>query len=412
MHELHYKRPLWVWMAYLLIAIFLVVFSAFVGYMIFGFIRWVSRPAEMRWDVLFYAIDKSFKISKTPFLDIFHILLTLPVFYLIFKGMRKAMNMRSRLGSYFSLLALTIALLINSIFISKFFGDLLPMVQRTISIAFFGCVIGFFIGLVIVGMRMSVLAPLRWLSYGWVYIFRGTPFILQAYFFWNLSGLLLSLGWADSLGHLFFYIGLPFMILVEKLNYIFIGFLQWPIWDGFLPYLDSLLGSQMAQMEQGQTFADIAARKTAFLRQFNRSWNSPYWWVLVATAINSSAYGSEIIRGGILSVQNSQMEAAKAFGMSRSLTFRRIRLKQAIAQALPAYSNEVILVLKATVVASAALSFVDFWDGYSKAASKFSVIFFPLVFIGACYFVTNYGLSILFKRLEVKANPWIYKNQA
>ncbi len=402
MHQLHYKRPLWVWAAYLIVAIFLTVFSAFVAYMIFGFIRWAAYPADIRWDVVSYALDKSFKIGKQPLLSLFYMALTLPVFYLIFKAMRKAFNMRSRMLSYMSLFLLTIALLVNSVLLSKFFGELLPMVQRTLSIGFFGCIIGFFMGLIIVAFRMSIIAPLRYLSYGWVYIFRGTPFILQAYFFWNLSGALLSLGMADFLGSIFFYISLPFTFAMEQLYHLF-----GPLWDGF----NNLFGTSFAASEYAQAI-DISARKAAFLKQFYRSWNSPYWWVLVAASINSSAYGSEIIRGGILSVQNSQMEAAKAFGMSKSLTFRRIRLKQAIAQALPAYSNEVILVLKSTVVASAALSFVDFWDGYTKAASKFSVIFFPLVIIGACYFITNYGLSLLFKRLEIKANPWIYKNQA
>ncbi len=412
MNNLHYKRPLWVWMAYLIVAIFLVIFSTFVAYMLFGFARWLIHLNDMRWNVVFYALEKSFKIGKAPLLDIFHIFLTLPIFYLIFLGIRKGLNISNRFISYMSICLLITALLFNSILLFSFLGSLLPMVQRTLSIAIFGCIIGFFIGLVIVAMRMSLLLPLRWLSFGWVYVFRGTPFILQAYFFWNLSGLLLSLGWADFLGNIFFYMSLPLNLAIEETNRIFIGFLQWPLWNSFLTIFDSVFGSKVATVEYVNQFANLAERKIAFIKQFNRSWNSPYWWVLIATAINSSAYGSEIIRGGLLSVHHNQMEAAKAFGMSNSLAFRRIRLRQAIAQALPAYSNEVILVLKATVVASAALSFVDFWDGYTKAASKFTMIFAPLIVIGFCYFITNYSFSRLFRRLEIKANPWIYKNQS
>ncbi len=411
MHELHYKRPLWVWIAYCIVAVFLVIFSTFVGYMIFGFTNWLIHIEDMRWDSVFYALNKSFKIGRNPAIDIIKLLLTLPVFYMLIWGLRKSMRMSRLWLCYTSCFILGLIFLITFILFFDFLGHILPMVQRTLSIAIFGCIIGFFLGLVIVAMRMSIIAPLRWISYSWVYVFRGTPFILQAYFFWNLSGLLLGLGWAHFFADIFFYISLPFSLALEKLNMLWLGFLS--LWgNGFLTGLDSMFGSQFASMESGAAFASMDERKAAFIRQFNRGWNSPYWWVLIASAINSSAYGSEIIRGGLLSVRENQMEAAEAFGMSKSLSFRRIRLKQAIAQALPAYSNEVILVLKATVVASAALSFVDFWDGYQQASSKYTMIFAPLIVIGFCYFVTNFSFSRLFRYLEIKANPWIYKNQS
>lgn len=79
----------------------------------------------------------------------------------------------------------------------------------------------------------------------------------------------------------------------------------------------------------------------------------PYWCAILALTLNSAAYASEIIRGGLLSVPYGQAEAARACGMSRLMIFRRITLPLAIRQALPAYSNEMISLIKSTSLASA-----------------------------------------------------------
>ncbi len=80
--------------------------------------------------------------------------------------------------------------------------------------------------------------------------------------------------------------------------------------------------------------------------------SSPLWCALLALTLNTAAYGSEIIRGGIESVPWGEMEAGRAFGMSGFLLFRRVIFPIAIRQALPAYGNEVILMVKATSLAS------------------------------------------------------------
>jgi octopine/nopaline transport system permease protein len=79
---------------------------------------------------------------------------------------------------------------------------------------------------------------------------------------------------------------------------------------------------------------------------------SPFWCAIMALTLNTTAYGSEIIRGGLESVQFGEVEAARAFGMSGFLLFRRIVFPIAIRQALPAYGNEVMLMVKATSLAS------------------------------------------------------------
>jgi len=78
----------------------------------------------------------------------------------------------------------------------------------------------------------------------------------------------------------------------------------------------------------------------------------PFWCAIIALTINTTAYGSEIIRGGLESVSWGEIEAARSIGMSGFLLFRRIVFPIAIRQALPAYGNEVILMVKATSLAS------------------------------------------------------------
>jgi len=79
---------------------------------------------------------------------------------------------------------------------------------------------------------------------------------------------------------------------------------------------------------------------------------SPFWCAIIALTLNTTAYGSEIIRGGLESVPYGEVEAARAFGMSGVLLFRRVVFPIAIRQALPAYGNEVMLMVKATSLAS------------------------------------------------------------
>jgi octopine/nopaline transport system permease protein len=77
-------------------------------------------------------------------------------------------------------------------------------------------------------------------------------------------------------------------------------------------------------------------------------------WFCAVTALtlNTAAYTSEIIRGGLSSVPHGAIEAGRAIGMSRLQLFRRITFPLAIRQALPAYGNEIILMVKASSLAS------------------------------------------------------------
>lgn len=84
-------------------------------------------------------------------------------------------------------------------------------------------------------------------------------------------------------------------------------------------------------------------------------WNffrDPFNCALLVFAINSTAYQTEILRGGIQGVARGEIEAAKAVGMGRLLTLRRVVFPHAYRIAWPAIGNEVILLMKASALAS------------------------------------------------------------
>ncbi|MDE2333012.1 MAG: ABC transporter permease subunit [Rhodospirillales bacterium] len=78
----------------------------------------------------------------------------------------------------------------------------------------------------------------------------------------------------------------------------------------------------------------------------------PTFCAILSLALNTAAYTSEILRGGLASVPAGAIEAGRAVGMSRGLLLRRVVLPLAIRQALPAYSNELIEMVKSTSLAS------------------------------------------------------------
>jgi octopine/nopaline transport system permease protein len=130
----------------------------------------------------------------------------------------------------------------------------------------------------------------------------------------------------------------------------------------------------------------------------------PYWCALIALSFNSAAYAAEIIRGGLLSVGRKEREAALACGMSRMLLMRRIVLPLAIRQALPAYGNEAIAMVKATSLAS----LVTLMEITGIAASIASETYRPIsVFVtaGAVYLMITFLLTRAVKALEYRLTP-------
>ncbi|NLV49121.1 MAG: amino acid ABC transporter permease [Clostridiales bacterium] len=119
----------------------------------------------------------------------------------------------------------------------------------------------------------------------------------------------------------------------------------------------------------------------------------------VAFGLNSGAYVSEVIRGGIGSVDIGQMEAGRSLGLPQLTVMRHIILPQAIKNILPALCNEGIAVLKETAIVGL-ISVVDLTRASDLVRSRTLAPFFPLVSVGIVYFLLVLLLSTAVGRLE------------
>ena len=120
--------------------------------------------------------------------------------------------------------------------------------------------------------------------------------------------------------------------------------------------------------------------------------------VLIALTMNSSAYVSEIIRGGINSVDIGQTEAARSLGMSASHTMTKIILPQAIKNILPSLANEYISMIKETSMAG---TFMLYELMYTRTilANKY-LSWQPLFIIAGIYLIMTLVLTNLVKFFE------------
>ena len=131
-----------------------------------------------------------------------------------------------------------------------------------------------------------------------------------------------------------------------------------------------------------------------------------YWCGILALTLNTCAYSSEIIRGGIQSVAFGQIESAKSVGMSRFLLYRRIILPIAFRQALPAYGNEIILMVKATSLVST----ITLMEVTGIARLIIAKTFSPVeIFIvaGLIYLTINFIVTRLVNYCEIKLTPYL-----
>ncbi|MFC9926090.1 amino acid ABC transporter permease [Streptomyces sp. NPDC127190] len=152
-------------------------------------------------------------------------------------------------------------------------------------------VLGFLLGTFLAVMRLSANPVLRALSWGYVWIFRSTPLLVQLLFWFNIGALYPTLG-----------LGIPFgpqFVTVKTVN---------------------LLG--------------------------------PTLTAVIGLTLHEAAYAAEAVRGGILSVDAGQTEAAQALGIGRLRTLRRIVVPQAMRSIVPTAGNMLIGTLKGTSIVS------------------------------------------------------------
>jgi polar amino acid transport system permease protein len=161
----------------------------------------------------------------------------------------------------------------------------------TLRLTVLAMIVGVAGGLVLAVMRMSSNRLLQGIATAYLWLFRGTPLLVQLIFWFNISALYPEMSIGLAIG----------------------------------PHLD--LGS-----------ANVLV--------------TPYVAAILGLGLHESSYMCEVIRGGIQSVDKGQTEAADAFGMSRLLSYRRIILPQAMRTIIPTTGNQVILMLKTTSMVS------------------------------------------------------------
>ena len=216
-------------------------------------------------------------------------------------------------------------LMINSL------PKLLSATLTTLKLLSLSLIFGLIIGLIFAIMRLSKNIFISNFSYGFSYIFRGTPLLVQIFII---------------------YFGL-----------------------GQIEYLRSTI-------------------LWTILKE-------PYWCAIIAFSLNTGAYTSEILRSAFQTIKPGLIEAGKSLGISSKIIFYKIQIPIAIKQSLPAYGNEIILMLKGTSLAST----VTLMDLTGVAKYIISTTFKPVeVFIvaGGIYLFLTFLIHNLIKFSEKK----------
>ena len=216
-------------------------------------------------------------------------------------------------------------LMINS------FPKLLNATVITLKLLSVSLIIGLFIGLFFAILRLNKNKFINRFAYGYSYVFRGTPLLVQIFII---------------------YFGL-----------------------GQIEYLRSTV-------------------LWVILKE-------PYWCAIIAFALNTGAYTSEILRSAFQTIKPGIIEAGKSLGISNKVIFYKIQIPIAIRQSLPAYGNEIILMMKGTSLAST----VTIMDLTGVAKYIISTTFKPIeVFIvaGGIYLFMTFIIHNLIKFLEKK----------
>ncbi len=127
----------------------------------------------------------------------------------------------------------------------------------------------------------------------------------------------------------------------------------------------------------------------------------PYWCAIIAFSLNTGAYTSEILRSAFETINKGFIEAGNSLGISKKIIFYKIQIPIAIRQSLPAYGNEIILMLKGTSLAST----VTLMDLTGVAKYIISTTFKPIeVFIvaGGIYLFMTFIIHNFIRYLEKK----------
>jgi putative lysine/arginine/ornithine/histidine/octopine transport system permease protein len=124
-----------------------------------------------------------------------------------------------------------------------------------------------------------------------------------------------------------------------------------------------------------------------------------YVCALITFSLNTAAYSAEVVRGGILAVPRGEIEAARACGMSTWTTYRRVILPRAFSICLPAYSNEIIILMKGTALAST-ITLLELMGQAQLAASATYQPILVFGIAGIIYYLLTLIITRIFALLE------------
>lgn len=136
-------------------------------------------------------------------------------------------------------------------------------------------------------------------------------------------------------------------------------------------------------------------RESVFWQLFSSAW----FCAMLTFAINTCAYTTEIIAGAISATNHGEVEAAKAMGMPPLTLYRRILLPSALRRSLPAYSNEVIMMLHGTSLASI-VTLLDITGAAREVNSKYYLPFEAFITAAGFYLALTFILVSLFHFAE------------
>ena len=123
------------------------------------------------------------------------------------------------------------------------------------------------------------------------------------------------------------------------------------------------------------------------------------WEATIVFGLNSGAYVSEIMRGGIQSVDIGQLEAGRTLGMSYTMTMIKVVIPQAIKNVIPTLGNELIALIKDTSVAGYVAT-MDLNRSFTAIAGATYDFFTPYILLAIVYFIIVIVLTIIIKLIE------------
>ena len=150
----------------------------------------------------------------------------------------------------------------------------------------------------------------------------------------------------------------------------------------------------------GSIFAHMPAIHHSFLWPYLRE---GFWYGVVALSLNTAGYTGEILRGAILAVPHGEIEAARAFGMSKWLVLRRITLPRAYRICLPTLVGETILLLKSTPLVST-ITVLDMMGVANFIRVQTFRVYEPLLAAALIYVFLTFVLTRFFRWVEARLN--------